>query len=217
VASEVLGWFSYRPATTEQPSAREAAVTAALQSHLTTAAAAAMTGAATKRRQQQPPLLDAGGWARRPVVFLLITSGTQHGGATLHLSYRCHQLPGLQAAADGGGGSSSSGSGSRQPSQGGAGSRLGAGEGGALHATELRVINLGKLLSAAHGCAPFETPALSSTLSCGAWLPAAAERRLREAAAGAAGEAAEALCGALLAELRELSGQVGAGVGGRGG
>lgn len=181
---DLLGWFSYRPGTIEQPSMREVAVTAALQQHLAQSTATSAAGAGAAPSQQQP------------VVFLLITSGHQHGGATLHLSYCAYQLP-------------SSHPGSRPQGQGGANAACGP-----LHAVELSVINLGKVLSAAHhGCSPFQAPALAAALSCAAPLPPAAERRLKEAAAaaaGAAGDAAEAVCDALLSELQELSNKVGA-------
>jgi hypothetical protein len=158
---------------------REAAVTAALQRHL--ASGPQQTG---KPQRGGASLAGGGGGSggHRPVVFMLITSGANHGGATLHLSYRAYQLPAYNAG------------------------------GAQLQAVELAVINLAKVLSAAHGCDAFQAPALAAVLAGsggGAGLPAAVERRLREAAGGAAWEVADAVCGAMLGELRELADKVG--------
>jgi len=132
---------------------------------------------------------------QRPLVFMLITStSTNHGGATLHLSYHTYQL-----AAD----LSSSGSS-------GVSTTTTTPTPCALQPVELQVINLGKVLSAAHGFPPFQAPALAAALG-GGGLPSAVERRLRDAVGGAAGEAAEAVCAAMLGELREVSDRVGAG------
>ncbi|GBF90248.1 hypothetical protein Rsub_03381 [Raphidocelis subcapitata] len=207
-SGELLGWFSYRPGTLEQPSTREAAVTAALQCHLASSSGGG-SGAGTSgggggggsssgiwarsaslrhanQQQQRAAPAAAAGAADRAAVFLLLSSGEGHGGATLHLTYRAFQLPGAAAA------------------------EAAALGGACLEPLEVRVLNLGRVLSAAHGCAPFEAPALAAALAAGP-LPSAVERRLRDAAGGGGGDAAEAVCGALLSELRELADKVGVG------
>lgn len=216
----VLGWFSYRPGMLPigAPSMREAAVTLSLQRHLaataagaaatgngskqgaaSAAAAAATTSGATSSGRDEEDQAPGG-----DTVFMLLTSGTGHGGATLSVDYRAFQVARPAAA--------------QAPAplgvNSGSGSGISAMESGAvLEPLEVTTINLAEVLSAAHTRPPFAAPALAAALAAGGGgsvLPSALERRLRDSASSAACDAVEGVCGAMLGELKNLSEAVGA-------
>ena len=198
----VLGWFSYRPGTPDVPSMREAAVTRSLQRHLAAADAGTSSSSSSSTTSKSGgggggSSGDGGGGGGSapsspplpPVVFLLITGAAGHGGATLRLSYRAFQAAGGSSGSRGNRGSG------------------GADYGGGLAPVELATLNLGDVLGAAHAQPPFAAPALAAALTApggGAALVSALERRLRDSAAasGAACDAVEGVCDALLSELR---------------
>jgi hypothetical protein len=78
-SSKLLGWFSYRPGTPSMPSMLEAAVCQKLQALLASSEEASGGSFGTLQQQQQQ---------QQPLVFGLITSQLEHGGATVSLQHR---------------------------------------------------------------------------------------------------------------------------------
>eukprot|EP00877_Chromochloris_zofingiensis_P001496 jgi/Chrzof1/11347/Cz05g33080.t1 len=218
----IVGWFSYRPSTPLQPSMRDVAITASLQQWLMQHQHASSSTAPPTTQANAPGHQQA--VAQPPVVFAVITSGSEHGGATLSLQYMMYQLRLERTAVSRY--TSSTGSSHQQPDAASSSSMVtnplgsiqdrssgpnpfaarpaSSKNAGPLQPLDLQILNLGQI--SAHGIGVrLELPALTALLQ---HVPSAisseAAAKLQQVATAAAGQHVQVLEHTYEGMLKEL-------------